>query len=99
MIGVTPEARRLDKIETSTSMEPLKEIINGGGMTGYLEVTRLDAKQPSITVSLKESVDGQKPCIIRNRHVIKRPFDDEIFLCKRFRNFHVICMLHCDTQR
>ena len=95
MHGVAPETRRLDKIQTSASLEPLKEIMSGGGMVGYLEGTRLAAKQPSITLSLKESADGRKPCVSRNRHAIKRPFDGEIVLCKRLRNFHIICMLHC----
>ncbi len=95
MHGAEPEARRLDKTQTSASLEPLKEIMSGGGMVGYLEGTRLTVKQPIITLSLKESVDGRKPCIIRNQHVIKRPFNGEIVLCIRLRNFHVICMLHC----
>jgi hypothetical protein len=30
-----PKARRLDKIEMSASLKPIKEIMSGGGMVGY----------------------------------------------------------------
>ena len=31
----TPKARRVDKKQTSASLEPVKEIISGGEMVGY----------------------------------------------------------------